>query len=189
MNRIFQLFPGGRRTGGGRTVLRPYCASISLTVLLAPLAALPAFAVDPVIDHQPVPCSLPGEHPRICATIADDGEVKRARVYFRPAGEAAYYFSEMALDFRDFCATLPIPDDSTRVVEYHVWTVDDDLGTKRTTDQPMTVDPEQSCPSPVIDQDPERTANLVVFATTREQGKKLEGFRAEGVDFRRIEKR
>jgi hypothetical protein len=161
----------------------------ALPWILAALAAWPASAADPIIDHQPVPCSLPGEHPRICATIADDGEVKRTRVYFRAAGEAAYYFTEMELDFRNFCATLPVPKASTRVVEYHVWAVDDELATMRTTDVRMTVDPGASCPSPVIDRDPERISHLVVFATTRDQGKKLADFEDRGVDFRPVKKR
>lgn len=162
------------------------CAVAAITVLVS---AGPLFAADPIIDHQPVPCSLPGEHPRICATIADDGVVQRTRVYFRAAGEAAYYWTEMVLDFRNFCATLPVPEDSTPVVEYHIWVVDDELNTKRTTDEQMTVDPERSCTSPVIDQDPERTSNLVVFATTREQGKKIADFKDGGIDFRPVNKR
>ena len=176
---------------GGRTAVRPGRATGVLAGFLAVAvsAALPASAADPIIDHQPQPCSLPGEHPRICATIADDGVVKRARVYFRAVGRAAFYYAEMELDFREFCATLPIPEAATRGVEYHVWAVDDELATKRTTDVRMTVDPGGSCPSPVIDRDPERTSRLVVFATTRDQGKKLADFDGRGVDFRPVEKR
>jgi len=143
----------------------------------------------PLIDHQPLPCSLPGEHPRVCATIADDGTVERAKVYFRPAGEPAYYWVEMELDFRRFCATLPVPEASLRKVEYHVWAVDDELEVQRTTDFEMVVDPDRACPSPSVDRDPERTSAIVVHATTREQGKRLRGFEAEGVDFRRVRRR
>ena len=158
-------------------------------VVAALFTTTPLAAVDPVIDHQPVPCSLPGKHPRICATIADDGVVKRARLYFRAAGRASYYWSEMVLDFRTFCATLPVPLAETHEIEYHIWAVDDEMSIKRTTDFEMAVEAGKSCPNPIVDEDPERLASLVVSATTRDQGKKLLDFVAEGVEFRRVKKR
>ena len=161
-----------------------------LALLASGSTAGPLLAADaPIIEHQPVPCSLPAKHTRICALIADDGEIKKAKIYFRAKGESAFYWSEMGLDFRNFCATLPVPEPSVRAVEYHIWAIDDDLQTRRTTDFEISVDPEQSCPHPVLDEDPERTSRLVVYATTRKQGKKLRHFSAEGVTFYRIKKR
>jgi hypothetical protein len=167
----------------------PTLAALAVATFLGTGTAGTVHAGEPLIDHQPLPCSLPGEHPRICATIADDGTIERAKVYFRPAGEPAYYWVEMELDFRQFCATLPVPEASLRKVEYHVWAVDDELEVKRTTDFEMVVDPDRACPSPSVDRDPERTSSIVVHATTRKQGKKLRGFVAEGVEFRRVRRR
>lgn len=145
-----------------------------------------ARADPPLIDHQEVSCSLQGKHPRICATIADDGVIKRAKIFFRAAGQSTFYWSEMELDFRNFCATLPIPDTSIQEVQYYLWAIDDDLELERTPDLSIIVDPDTSCDHPVIDEDPERTANLVVHATSKKQGKKLKDFDRTGVDYRRF---
>lgn len=142
----------------------------------------------PLIEHHPLSCSLADQHPRICATIADDGTVKRAKVYFRATGESAFYWSEMTLDFRAFCATLPIPSSSTLSVDYHLWAIDDELSTNRTKDFRITIDPRLTCDNPVIDEDPVRISNLVVWGTTKKQ-KKLKGFELSGVDFHRFSKR
>ena len=142
----------------------------------------------PLIEHHPLACSLPEKHPRVCATIADDGTVKRAKLYFRAKGEAAFFWTEMELDFRTFCATLPIPDAKTRSIEYHLWAIDDELSTNRTQDFEVSVDPQRTCDAPVIDEDPERTSRLVVWATTKKQ-KRLRGFEDEGVELHRIRKR
>lgn len=154
------------------------------TWLATPLAAAP-----PLIDHQEVSCSLPGKHPRICATIADDGVVKRAKIYFRAAGQSTFYWSEMSLDFRKFCATLPVPEPEVKEVQYYLWAIDDGLEIERTKDLKMIVDADRTCDHPIIDEDPQRTAHLVVHATSRKQGKKLRGFLPQGVDYQRIKKR
>ncbi len=151
--------------------------------------ASPGTAAPPLIDHQEVSCSLPGKNPRICATVADDGVVKRAKIYFRAAGQSTFYWSEMDLDFRKFCATLPVPDPEVKEVQYYLWAIDDDLEIERTKDLTMTVDGDRTCNHPVIDEDPDRTARLVVHATSRKQGKKMSGFLPDGVDYQRIKKR
>lgn len=73
--------------------------------------------------------------------------------------------------------------------KYHIWAIDDQLHIRRTTDFQMAVDPETSCPNPVIDRDPERTSNLTVSATIRQQGRKLDDFLSAGVDFHHVKKR
>lgn len=166
-------------------ILRP--AALLTCALMASVSGS-ARAEPPLIEHQPVACSLPGKHPRVCATIADDGTIKRAKLYFRAKGETAFFWAEMVLDFRTFCATMPIPAGKTRTLEYHLWAIDDELTTNRTQDFQVTVDPKRTCDAPVIDEDPERTSQLVVWATTKKQ-KRLDGFEAEGVEFHRLRKR
>lgn len=178
-----------KMTAYNKTPLKTFTA-IAIGILAASALPAPLHAGDaPIIDHQPVPCSLPAKHTRICAIIADDGEIKKAKVYFRARGESAFYWSEMRLDFRNFCATLPLPEPSVPVVDYHIWAIDDELQTRRTTDFEISVAADQSCPYPVLDEDPERTSRLVVYATTRKQGKKLRHFLAEGVEFHRVKKK
>lgn len=177
-------------SSGPTTRRRWRCAAaLASLALAATMTSSPALADPPLIDHQEVSCSLVGKNPRICATIADDGVIKRAKIYFRAAGQSTYYWSEMVLDFRNFCATLPVPTSSVTEVQYYLWAIDDGLETERTPDLSITVDPDTSCDHPVIDEDPERIAHLVVHATSRKQGKKLKGFEATGVDYRRIKKR
>ena len=155
----------------------------------ATIAAFPGAAAPPLIDHQEVSCSLPGKHPRICATIADDGVVKGAKIYFRAAGESTFYWSEMQLDFRSYCVTLPVPEASVTEVQYYLWAIDDGLEIERTKDLVMTVDANRTCDHPIIDDDPERTAHLVVHATSHKQGKRIRGFEPEGVEYLRVKKR
>lgn len=153
-----------------------------LGVLFAFLAsAATVFPEEPIVDHEPVVCSLPGKNPRICAYIADDGEVKRTRAYFRAAGKELYYWTQMAFDGIQYCATLPIAESHVKGVEYYVWTIDDSFQSKRTRTYTMSIVPEVPCEYPVFDDDPERTANLQVNATSAKQGKTLEDFSDKGV--------
>ena len=153
-----------------------------LTILvLWALAALPTVAQEPIIDHQPVTCSLPGKPPRICALVADDGEVKRVDVFFRSTLREAYYRSALEWDGVRYCATLPIPGKKTAALDYHLRAIDDQAGSKRTIDFELRID--AACEFPVFDDDPERAARLVFFATTAKQGRKLRDFEVAGVRF------
>ncbi len=153
----------------------------SLSVLALAACALPLFADKPVIDHQPVVCSLPEKHPRICALAADDGAVKKVDVYFRAEGQKAFYRSEMVFDAIRYCSTLPMPQRSVSIVEYYIRAIDDEALIERTIDFQIAVDPDLSCEYPVIDEDPERTSRLVVYATIAKQGKKIRGFESKGI--------
>ena len=59
---------------------------MALSVLLAAFLALaPPGADEPLVDHQPVECTVPEKNARICAYVLDDGEVKRRpRLLSRP---------------------------------------------------------------------------------------------------------
>ena len=153
------------------------------TSLIAAVLLLAASleADEPVVDHQPVVCSIPGKHARICSYVADDGEVKRVRVYFRAENEDAFYYSDMAFDGIQYCATLPVPKGSVKVVEYYVWAVDDEFHAQRTRTYKIFFVPESPCEYPVLDEDPERTSSLVVHATSSKQGDSVEGFEADGI--------
>ncbi|HSF18876.1 MAG TPA: hypothetical protein VLK65_25350 [Vicinamibacteria bacterium] len=133
----------------------------------------------PIIDHEPIDCSLAGKNLRICAYVLDDGEIERTRVYFRAAGREAFYWTRMLFDGIQFCATLPVAKSVVRAVEYYVWAVDDRSETTRT--HPLTISLRSPCSDPAVDEDPERTQNLVVHATTEEQGDVIEEFEARGL--------
>jgi hypothetical protein len=154
-------------------------ALIAVLVLLSSAAVV--LAEEPVIDHQPVVCSLPGKNPRICSYVADDGEVKRARVYFRAKGKELYYWTEMAFDGIQYCATLPIAERSVRGVEYYIWAIDDNFEAGRTRTYTISLVPEAPCEYPVFDDDPQRCSSLVVNATSPKQGSKVSDFSPQGI--------
>jgi hypothetical protein len=138
-------------------------------------------ADEPVIDHQPVDCSIPEKNPRICAYVLDDGEVKRVRTFFRAKGQDAYYWTDMAFDGIQFCATLPVPKKNVPFIEYYVWSVDDEFQTSRTRAYEISLVPTSPCAYPVVDDDPERTSQLVVHATSRKQGDEIKEFEQQGI--------
>jgi hypothetical protein len=136
---------------------------------------------EPIVDHQPVVCSLPQTNPRICSYVADDGEVKRVRVYFRAEGEDAYYWSEMVFDGIQYCATLPVAKSSVRHVEYYIWVIDDQFESQRTRSYMISVSDEIACEYPIYDEDPDRVSNLVVYATSERQGDEIRDFEEKGI--------
>lgn len=148
--------------------------------ILAFSAFAGGFADEPVIDHQPITCTLPEKYPRICTYVADDGEVKRARVFFRAKGQEAFYWTDMTFDGIQYCATLPAPKKTVRSIEYYIWAVDDAFTTQRTRTFELTF-LQSGCDYPVFDEEPERTSKLVVNATSDKQGKKIDGFSEQGI--------
>ncbi len=156
-------------------------ARILATVLAIASSAALVFSEEPLVDHQPVLCSLPGKNPRVCAYVADDGEVKRTRAYFRAAGKELFYWTGMTFDGIQYCATLPIAKSNVKGVEYYVWAIDDGFESKRTRTYTISIVPEVPCEYPVFDDDPERTSRLEVNATSAKQGETLEDFSDKGV--------
>jgi hypothetical protein len=149
-------------------------------VLLVGLAAV-AHTDEPIVDHQPVICSLPEKNPRICTYVADDGEVKKVRAYFRAEEQEAFYWTEMTFDGIQFCATLPVAKKSVRGVEYYIWAIDDNFESQRTRTYKISVAPNSPCEYPVFDEDPERIANLTVYATSPKQGDSIKEFEKDGI--------
>ena len=136
----------------------------------------------PVVDHQPVLCTLPEKPLSICAEISDDGSVARARVYFRKTGSDYYAFVDMVFTGVSYCATVPAPREKTKAVEYYVQAVDDGYQPTRTSTYQVQVQP--PCEFPPLEKDPAKAAAIKVFATHKKQGKKLDGgFVAAGVTF------
>ncbi len=140
-----------------------------------------ATADEPLVDHQPVACSLPQTNPRICSYVADDGEVKRVRAYFRAKGQDAYYWSDMVFDGIQYCATLPVAKSSVSNVEYYVWAIDDEFESQRTRSYKISVRDTVACEYPIYDEDPDRVSNLVVNATSRKQGDEIRDFEDKGI--------
>ncbi len=161
--------------------LRKACLGSAL--VLAP--ALVLAAGPPTVDHQPALCTVPGKAISLCAAISDDGTVAAARLYFRRDGERFYSFVDMSFTGISYCGTLPAPrEKKTRAIEYYVQAVDDEYEPTRTSTFRLPVEPEGACEFPPLEESPERAAAIKVFATSREQGKKLDGgFDRAGVTF------
>jgi hypothetical protein len=151
--------------------------------LLVSLSAFPSLAPaeEPAIDHQPVECSAPEKNTRICAYVLDDGEVKRVRAYFRAEKQEAFYWSDMAFDGIQFCATLPVAKKNVAILEYYIWAVDDEFQSVRTRSYPVSLSPTAPCAFPVVDEEPERIGKIVVNATSEKQGTAIEEFEERGI--------
>jgi hypothetical protein len=162
--------------------------AVAAVVMLASPA--PA-AESPRVEHQPIPCTVPGKPLSLCASITDDRQVAKARVYFRASGEKFYNFVEMAFGGINFCGTLPAPrEGKVTAIEYYVQGVDDEYDAQRTSTYQMNVLPEAMCEFPPLEKDPARVASIVVHATSPRQGKKLDdAFASAGVSFVPMAKR
>jgi hypothetical protein len=159
-----------------------------LSLVVAVLVALisPALADDPpVIEHQPVPCTIPDKALSICASVGDDSQVAKARVYFRPAGEDFYSFIEMVFGGLNYCGTVPGPrSGKVKSLEYYVQAMDDQFQAQRTSTYQISVQPEGVCEFPPLEKDQKRASAIRVFATNKKQGKKLPAeFQPTGVSF------
>ena len=158
--------------------------TVAALALLA--AALPATADDaPVVEHQPLPCSVPAKPIGLCATASDDNEVARVRAYFRRQGEDYYSYVEMAFTGLNHCGTLPAPrEGKLTALEYYVQAVDDQYQPTRTSTYQINIQPEGVCEFPPVEKDPHKAASIKVFATNKKQGKKLDdAFSPSGVSF------
>jgi hypothetical protein len=153
--------------------------------LLPLLLAAAAAAEPPQVDHQPAPCTVPGQPVSLCAAITDDGQVAKARLYFRPAGEKFYSFVEMEFGGINYCGTLPAPrEGKVKSIEYYVQAIDDTFESQRTSTFQLAVLPEGQCEFPPLEKNASRAQAIVVHATSPKQGKKLpDGFLAAGVTF------
>jgi hypothetical protein len=161
-------------------VRRSWAAALFATAL-----AQVAQADPPSVDHQPVPCTVSGQPFTLCATVTDDGEVAKSRVYFKPERDKYYSFVDMVFGGIEFCGTLPAPrEGKLKSVEYYVQAVDDQYETFRTSTHVIAVQAEGVCGFPPVEKDPARTQSIAVHATNQKQGKKLpDAFLGTGVTF------
>lgn len=159
---------------------RPLAAAVALLALPLGLRA-----EAPYVEHQPSPCTVPGKAVSLCASITDDGQVEKARIYFRPQGQKYFSYVEMTFGGLNFCGTLPAPrPDKLKVVEYYIQAVDNEFESQRTSTFQLTVQAEGVCPFPPVETDPQKASSVTVYAMDKKQGKKLpDGFVAEGVTF------
>jgi hypothetical protein len=160
--------------------------------LLVPAIAVltlpsPLLADDPpLVEHQPALCTVAEKAISLCASISDDGMVAAARLYFRREGEDFYSFVDMAFTGINYCGTLPAPrQGKTKAIEYYVQAIDNGYQPTRTSTFRLPVESEAACDfQTAVEKDPTRAASIKVFATSRRQGKKLDGgFEDQGVEF------
>lgn len=163
--------------------MRKTCLVPALVLALTP--ALAVAQAPPAVEHQPALCTVPERAVSLCAAISDDGTVAAARLYFRRAGEKYYSFVDMYFTGISYCGTLPPPrEKKTKAIEYYLQAIDDHYEPTRTSTYRLPVEPEGVCEFPPLEERPERAAAIKVFATSRHQGKKLDGgFVKTGVTF------
>jgi len=156
-----------------------------LTLVLVAAATAAAADDPPLIEHQPVPCTVPAKPMSICAAISDDAMVNSARVYFRQRGEKYYSYAEMSFTGLQYCGTVPAPrEGKLDAIEYYLQAVDDAFQARRTSTYQMVVQSPEVCGFPPVEKDPEKASSITVYATNKKQGDKLDGdFVREGVNF------
>jgi len=155
-------------------------------LVLALAVALPAAADDaPEVEHQPVPCTIPGKPLSLCANVSSQTEVAKARIYFRRAGEEFYNMVDMQFDGIKYCGTVPAPLEGKVIsLEYYIQAIDTSYQAKRTSTFQIAIQAENACEFPPLEKDAARAASIKVFATHKKQGKKLDdGFSSAGVTF------
>jgi hypothetical protein len=158
--------------------------TVALTVLAAlSVGARHSAAEPPALDHQPSACTIPDKPVTLCASITDDGQVAKSRIYFKPAGDKYYNFVDMAFGGLSFCGTLPAPrGGKLQAIDYYVQAVDDAFDSNRTPTYQITIQPEGVCEFPPVEKDSAKA--ITVYATHQKQGKKLpQGFQGAGVTF------
>jgi hypothetical protein len=145
--------------------------------------AATASAEPPAVEHQPAPCTVPAQALTLCATITGDRPMSKARIYFRSAGDKFYSFVDMVFGGLNFCGTLPPPREGrVKTLEYYVQAVDDQYESNRTSTFQMAIQP--TCEFPPVEKDATKVAAITVYATHKDQGKKLpEAFQGAGVSF------
>ena len=153
--------------------------------LLAVQASSARANTPPAVEHQPALCTVADKALSLCAAVTDDGTVAATRLYFRKAGERYYSFVDMAFTGIDYCGTLPPPrEGKAKAIEYYIQAIDDGYEPTRTSTFILPVEAEGVCEFPPVEQDEARAASIKVFATSRKQGKKLDGsFLRSGVTF------
>jgi len=161
---------------------RPIAAALLLLIAPSAFANQP-----PDIDHQPSACTLANQTLNLCATVTDDGQVAKVRIYFRREGDTFYSFTDMAFGGINFCGTVPAPRErKMRVLEYYIQAIDDAYETQRTSTYKLPVALEGACEFPPPKG---QAAAITVYATNKKQGKKLpDGFDPASVTFVPLEK-
>jgi hypothetical protein len=76
------------------------------------------------VQHQAVGCLLADAHPRLDARFEPEGEVARARAFFRAAGTPHWYSVEMTRQAGLWSGVLPKPHRSTARIEYYLEATD-----------------------------------------------------------------
>ncbi len=140
-------------------------------------------AEPPIIEHQAATCTEKGQPISLCANVADDDKVEKARVYFRKPKEKYYVFVEMSFVGLNYCATLPAPL-GVPAVEYYMEAIDNEYEKARSSTYKLEVKPAGSCDFPPIEKDEARRAAMKVYATNVAQGIRLpKGFDPTPVTF------
>jgi hypothetical protein len=142
----------------------------------------------PDIDHTTFKCTLSNRGISLCATVTDDTQVAKSRIFFRRGGDTFFSFVEMTFGGMSFCGVLPAPrEGKVRLVQYYIQAIDDQFESQRTSTYDLQVMVEGACEFPPVVK--ETPPSITVYATNQKQGKKLpDGFDPTGVTFVPIKK-
>jgi hypothetical protein len=112
----------------------------------AQAAAQPAAQREVIeIEHIAPACVAAGKYSRLAACFRPSGELARARVYFRAAGTADWFYVEMARDMPCYHALLPRVRKDVARIEYYISATDRRSSESRTGDGSLRVTADGRC--------------------------------------------
>ena len=153
----------------------PFFAAPVVAMLVA--LALPASAMaEMTIRDAETECIGNQPFPVIEATV--DPSPQEARVYFRAAGAADYYYIQMAGGDGQFQGVLPVPSSETSRIVYYVEAVSASADASRTPDFEAEVREEGACDGRLyLGADPQ----IVIHSTVSGGAALPQGFLSNGV--------
>jgi hypothetical protein len=112
----------------------PFLAAVAAVVALPPAAR-----ADVTIGHRPVTCVVAEQHPVFVADLQPAHGVGRARVYFRAAPDAPWYYVAMEAAEGAFRGVLPRPKKTLAGFTYYLDTLDKAMAGARTEEHAVRV--------------------------------------------------
>jgi hypothetical protein len=99
------------------------------------------------LSHQPVTCFIAGEFPLLDASVDPSANIARARVYFKSALVANYYYVEMTPADAKFVGKLPRPRVEASPVTYYVQATTTDFAEMQLQEvNALVVEKREDCP-------------------------------------------
>jgi len=136
----------------------------------------------PAIEGATVQCILNAPFPQLNGVLAAGSEVEAARLFFKAADQANYYWVPMTRDEGQLRAVLPQPKQDTKELVYYIETVDSsgDISRSETVTAKVVQSPSQCQGDKIAGTFSGSNPNLIIGSTVGTTNAPL-GFESTGV--------